>query len=411
MAKLALKGGEPVRKKPFPKWPMFSEKEMKALKDVLESGFWGVGGSRKKEFEEKFAAYQHAKYGIAVSSGTAALEISLRALGLGCGDEVIVPSYTFMATAIAVLYVNAIPVFADIDPETYNIDPKSVEALISERTKAILPVHIGGRPADMDALLSLAKKHDLYIVEDACQAWGAEWKGSRVGAIGEMGAFSFQSSKNITSGEGGIIVTDSEDLYVKAWSLHNCGRMPQGAWYEHHIPGANYRMTEFQAAMLLAQMERFDEQTEKRIENARYLNSKLSKIDGIKPLKDDERITRHAYHLYIFRFNPEAFGGISKSTFARALQAEGVPVSVGYSKPLYKEPYLEYFKKCPLSCPYYGKSMDYSNVKMPAAEKACYNEGLWLPQYVLLGSRDDMDDVVLAFEKIKGNIDEIAGEN
>ncbi len=411
MAKLALKGGEPVRKKPFPKWPMFSEKEMKALKDVLESGFWGVGGSRKKEFEEKFAAYQHAKYGIAVSSGTAALEISLRALGLGCGDEVIVPSYTFMATAIAVLYVNAIPVFADIDPETYNIDPKSVEALISERTKAILPVHIGGRPADMDALLSLAKKHDLYIVEDACQAWGAEWKGSRVGAIGEMGAFSFQSSKNITSGEGGIIVTNSEDLYVKAWSLHNCGRMPQGAWYEHHIPGANYRMTEFQAAMLLAQMERFDEQTEKRIENARYLNSKLSKIDGIKPLKDDERITRHAYHLYIFRFNPEAFGGISKSTFARALQAEGVPVSVGYSKPLYKEPYLEYFKKCPLSCPYYGKSMDYSNVKMPAAEKACYNEGLWLPQYVLLGSRDDMDDVVLAFEKIKGNIDEIAGEN
>ncbi|MBS7634134.1 DegT/DnrJ/EryC1/StrS family aminotransferase [Candidatus Bathyarchaeota archaeon] len=411
MAKLALKGGEPVRKKPFPKWPIFSEREMKALKDVLESGFWGVGGSRKKEFEEKFAAYQHAKYGIAVTSGTTALEISLRALGLGCGDEVIVPSYTFMATAITVLYVNAIPVFADIDPETYNIDPKSVEALISERTKAILPVHIGGRPADMDALLSLAKKHDLYIVEDACQAWGAEWKGLRVGAIGEMGAFSFQSSKNITSGEGGIIVTNSEDLYVKAWSLHNCGRMPQGAWYEHHLPGANYRMTEFQAAMLLAQMERFDEQTEKRIENARYLNSKLSKIDGIKPLKDDERITRHAYHLYIFRFNPEAFGGISKSTFARALQAEGVPASVGYSRPLYKEPYLEYFKKCPLSCPHYGKSMDYSNVKMPAAEKACYNEGLWLPQYVLLGSRDDMDDVISAFEKIKGNIDEIAGEN
>ncbi|MBS7654295.1 MAG: DegT/DnrJ/EryC1/StrS family aminotransferase [Candidatus Bathyarchaeia archaeon] len=411
MAKLALKGGEPVRKKPFPKWPIFSEREMKALKDVLESGFWGVGGSRKKEFEEKFAAYQHAKYGIAVTSGTTALEISLRALGLGCGDEVIVPSYTFMATAIAVLYVNAIPVFADIDPETYNIDPKSVETLISERTRAILPVHIGGRPADMDALLSLAKKHDLYIVEDACQAWGAEWKGLRVGAIGEMGAFSFQSSKNITSGEGGIIVTNSEDLYVKAWSLHNCGRIPQGAWYEHHLPGANYRITEFQAAMLLAQMERFDEQTERRIENARYLNSKLSKIDGVKPLKDDERVTRHVYHLYIFRFNPEAFGGISKSTIARALQAEGIPASVGYSKPLYKEPYLEYFKKCPLSCPHYGKTMDYSNVKMPAAEKACYYEGLWLPQYVLLGSRDDMDDIISAFEKIKENVYEIIREN
>ena len=407
MAKLALKGGEPVRNKPFPKWPIFGESEMKALKDVLESGFWGIGGSRKKEFEEKFAAYQHAKYGIAVTSGTTALEISLRALGVGCGDEVIVPAYTFMATATAVLYVNAIPVFADIDPETYTIDPKSAESLISERTKAILPVHIGGRPADMDALLSLAKKYGLYIVEDACQAWGAEWRGTRVGAIGEIGAFSFQSSKNITSGEGGIIVTNSEELYVKAWSLHNCGRMPQGAWYEHHLPGTNYRITEFQAAILLAQMERFDEQTERRIENAKYLNSKLSKIDGIKPLKDDERVTRHAYHLYIFRFNPEAFGGILKSTLARALQAEGIPVSVGYSKPLYKEPYLEYFKKCPLSCPYYSKPVDYSNVKMPAAEKACYQEGLWLPQYVLLGSKNDMDDIISAFEKIRENIDEI----
>jgi len=407
LAKLALKGGEPVRNKPFPKWPIFGESEMKALKDVLESGFWGIGGSRKKEFEEKFAAYQHAKYGIAVTSGTTALEISLRALGVGCGDEVIVPAYTFMATATAVLYVNAIPVFADIDPETYTIDPKSAESLISERTKAILPVHIGGRPADMDALLSLAKKYGLYIVEDACQAWGAEWRGTRVGAIGEIGAFSFQSSKNITSGEGGIIVTNSEELYVKAWSLHNCGGMPQGAWYEHHLPGTNYRITEFQAAILLAQMERFDEQTERRIENAKYLNSKLSKIDGIKPLKDDERVTRHAYHLYIFRFNPEAFGGISKSTLARALQAEGIPVSVGYSKPLYKEPYLEYFKKCPLSCPYYSKPVDYSNVKMPAAEKACYQEGLWLPQYVLLGSKNDMDDIISAFEKIRENIDEI----
>lgn len=406
MAKLALKGGEPVRKKPFPKWPIFGESEMKALKDVLESGFWGVGGSRKKEFEEKFAVYQHAKYGIAVTSGTTALEISLRALGVGCGDEVIVPAYTFMATATAVLYVNAIPVFADIDPETYTIDPKSAESLISERAKAILPVHIGGRPADMDALLSLAKKHGLYIIEDACQAWGAEWRGTRVGAIGEIGAFSFQSSKNITSGEGGIIVTNSEELYIKAWSLHNCGRMPQGAWYEHHLPGTNYRITEFQAAILLAQMERFDEQTERRIENAKYLNSKLSKIDGIKPLRDDERITRHAYHLYIFRFNPEAFGGISKSTLARALQAEGIPASVGYSRPLYKEPYLEYFKKCPLSCPYYSKPVDYSNVKMPATEKACYHEGLWLPQYVLLGSKNDMDDIISAFEKIKENIDE-----
>lgn len=411
MSKLALKGGKPVRIKPFPKWPVFDDRELRALREVLESGFWGIGGKCKEKFEKKFAAYQHAKYGIAVTSGTAALEISLRSLGIGCGDEVIVPSYTFIATAMAVLYVNAIPVFADIEPETYTMDPESVESLISDKTKAILPVHIGGRPANMDALLSTAKKNGLHIVEDACQAWGAEWRGRRVGAIGDMGAFSFQSSKNITSGEGGIIVTNNEDLYERAWSLHNCGRLPQKPWYEFYLPGTNYRMTEFQAAILLVQMERFEEQTKRRMENARYLNSKLSKIDGVKPLKEDERITRHAYHLYIFRIDSEAFGGASKFVIAKALQAEGIPVSVGYSKPLYKEACLDYFRKCPLSCPYYSKPVDYSNVKTPVAEKACYHEGLWLPQYVLLGSRDDMDDIISAIEKVKENIEELKEMN
>lgn len=407
MAKLAILGGEPVKREPFPKWPTFDDSEVKALLSALESGFWGVGGRRKSEFEERFAAYQQARYGVAVTSGTAALEISLRALGIGCGDEVIIPAYTFMATAIAVLYVNAIPIFADIDPETYNIDPKSVEDLISDRTKAILPVHIGGRPADMDSLLAIAERNSLHIVEDACQAWGAEWRGRRVGAIGDMGAFSFQSSKNITSGEGGIIITNNEDLYVRAWALHNCGRLPGKPWYEHHLPGSNYRMTEFQAAILLAQMERFDKQTERRIENARYLNSKLQKIDGVKPLKSDDRITRNPYHLYIFRVDPEAFGGATKFLIAKALQAEGIPVSVGYSKPLYKEAFLDYFKRCPLSCQYYAKEIDYSKFRAPATERACYYEGLWLPQNVLLGTREDMDDIVHALEKIRNNLDDL----
>lgn len=407
MAKLALRGGMPVREKPFPRWPVFDENELEGLKKVLESGVWGVGGVWKRRFEEEFAAYQDARYGVAVTSGTAALEVSLRAVGVGCGDEVIVPPYTFMATVTAVLYVNAIPVFADIDPETYTLDPRSVESVVSEKTKAIIPVHIGGRPADMDSLTSIARRYGLRIVEDACQAWGSEWRGRRVGAIGDIGAFSFQSSKNITSGEGGIAVTNDEDLYVKAWSLHNCGRIPGGAWYEHRLPGTNYRMTEFQAAILLAQLERYDSHIERRMDNARYLDSKLSKIDGLKPLKKDERVTRNAYHLYILRFNPEAFGGISKFELAKAMEAEGIPVKVGYSKPIYREPYLKYFEKCPLSCPYYGKPVDYSRLKLPAAEKACYTEGLWLPQYVLLGSREDMDDVVAAFEKVKDNVDEV----
>lgn len=166
-------------------------------------------------------------------------------------------------------------------------------------------------------------------------------------------------------------------------------------------------MTEFQAAILLVQLERLDEQTERRMTNARYLDEKLSKIDGIRPLKRDERVTRNSYHLYIFRYDPEAFGGISKAKFAEAMQAEGIPVSVGYSRPLYKEPYLNYFKKCPLSCPYYGKSVDYSKVKLPVTEKACYTEGLWIPQNVLLGSREDMDDIIMAFEKLQENVNEL----
>ncbi|MEM2351734.1 MAG: DegT/DnrJ/EryC1/StrS family aminotransferase, partial [Thermoproteota archaeon] len=336
-----------------------------------------------------------------------ALEISLRALEIGCGDEVILPAYTFMATAIAVLYVNAVPVFADIDPETYTIGPKSVESLISDKTKAIIPVHIGGRPADMDSLISIARREGIYIIEDACQAWGAEWRGWRVGAIGNIGAFSFQSSKNITSGEGGIVVTNDEDLYLRAWSLHNCGRLPDKSWYEHYFPGSNYRMTEFQAAILLAQMERFDEQTERRISNATYLTSKLSRIDGIKTLKRDKRVTRNPYHLYIFKVDPEALGSVSKSIIARALQAEGIPVSVGYSKPLYKEAHLKYFERCPLSCRYYAKQVNYSSIMLPATERACYYEGLWIPHYVLLGSREDMDDIVHAIEKIVENKEEL----
>ncbi|MGQ9479404.1 MAG: DegT/DnrJ/EryC1/StrS family aminotransferase [Thermoproteota archaeon] len=407
MAQLAVKGGRPVRDKPLPKWPVFDDNELNALKRVLESGVWGIGGQYVKQFEERFAKYQHCKYGVAVTSGTAAIEIALRACGIGYGDEVITTPYTFMATVTSILYVNAIPVFVDIEPDTYNIDPEKIEEAITDRTRAILPVHIGGRPANMSEIMRLAEKHSLHVIEDACQAWGSEWGGRRVGSFGDFGCFSFQSSKNITSGEGGILTTNSRELYAKAWSLHNCGRLPDKAWYEHYLPGTNYRMTEFQAAILMVQLDRFDEHTERRMENTRYLNAELSKIDGIKPLKDDERVTRNSWHLYIFRYDPEAFGGLSKQDFANAMRAEGIPVSVGYSKPLYKEPYLSYFDKCPLSCPNYGRMVDYSSLNLPVVEKACYREGLWLPQSFLLGSKEDMDDIVAAFEKVKRNLDEL----
>jgi len=406
MAKLAIKGGELTRTKPFPKWPVFDEKELVELKEVLYSGVWGVGGSKKREFEEKFAAYQDAKYGVAVTNGTAALEIALRVANISIGDEVIMPAYTFMATATATLHVGALPVFVDIDPETYTLDPTKIEAAITKNTKAILPVHIGGCPANMDEIIRIAKENYLFVIEDACQAWGAEWRGRKVGAIGDLGAFSFQSSKNISCGEGGIIVTNDRRLYELCWSYHNCGRVMDGAWYQHDFPGTNSRMTEFQAAILLVQLTRLKKQTRLREENAYYLSDKLSKIDGIEPLKRDPRVTGHAYHLFIFRYEADKFEGLPKTRFIEALKAEGVPCSSGYV-PLYKERFMLNLVNDQFLSRKYQKKIDYSRVRLPVTERACYEEAVWLFQYMLLGTREDMDDIVNAIWKIKENAKEL----
>ncbi len=401
MAKLAIDGGEPIRKKPFPKWPVWDENEVNALKNVLESGVWGVGGSKVPEFEQKFASYVGVEYGICVTSGTTALEIALRAADVGPGDEVIVPPYTFMATASAVLQIKAIPIFADIDKNTYNLDPSAMESAITERTKAVIPVHIGGCPADMDKIMEIAKKHNLVVIEDCAQAHSAEWKGRKVGSIGDMGCFSFQSSKNLCAGEGGIITTNNKEFGDKCWSFHNCGRIRQGAWYEHPLLGSNLRMTEWQAGILLAQMERLDEQTKIRNHNALYLSKKLGEIDGIKPLVRDERVTTHAYHLYIFRYDSSKFNNVPKYKFIEALNAEGVPCSSGYN-PLYKDDLFKApIQKCPISCGYYKGEVDYSKVYCPVTEKACSEEAVWLFQSMFLGTESDMDDIVNAICKIK----------
>lgn len=403
MEKLAIDGGKPIREKGFHRWPVWDESEIDALKEVLESGVWGVGGSKVPEFERKFAEYVGVEHGICVTSGTTALEIALKAGGVGPGDEVIVPPYTFMATASAVLLVNAIPIFADIDPETYNIDPNEVEKAITERTKAIIPVHIGGCPADMDAIMDIAKRHNLVVIEDCAQAHSAEWKGKKVGSIGDMGCFSFQSSKNLCAGEGGIITTNNQELGDKCWSFHNCGRVRQGAWYEHPLLGSNLRMTEWQAGILLSQMKRLDEQTKTRNENALYLDEKLSEIDGIRPQKRDKRVTTHAYHLYIFRYDASKFNNVPRAKFLQALSAEGIPCSPGYN-PLYKDDLFKApIEKCPLSCGYYKGKVDYTKVECPVAEKACREEGVWFFQSMFLGDKSDMDDIVNAIKKIKAN--------
>jgi dTDP-4-amino-4,6-dideoxygalactose transaminase len=408
MGKLAINNGKPLRKKSFSRWPIFDHNEIAALRKVINSGIWGIGGMKIKEFEEKFSIYQQAKYSVAVMNGTVGLEVALRAAGIKAGDEVIMPAYTFMATSMAALQVNALPVFSDINPNTYNLDPNKVEDLISDKTRAIIPVHLAGCPVDMDKINNVAKNNGIKVIEDACQAWGSEWKGRRVGAIGDLGVFSFQSSKNITSGEGGIIITNNRKLYELCWAYQNCGRLLKGSWYQHELLGFNYRMTEFQAAVLLIQHTRFDKQTKMRNDNALYLSRELSKIKGIEPLKRSKNVTRHAYHLYIFKYHKEEFEGLSRNKFVEALNAEGIPSSPGYNIPLHKQKSMLRLAKDPFLQRLFGKKIDYKNLRLPETEKASLEEGIWIKQNVLLGTKEDMNDIINAIIKIKENIEELS---
>ncbi len=256
MQKLAILGGEPVKKTPLPDWPYYDDTERQALQEVLESRvWWRTPGTRTLQFEQEFAAFQQASYGVAVTNGTAALEVSLAALGIGAGDEVIVPDFTFVATASAVLFTGALPVLVDVTPDTYCIDPDQVEAAITPATKAIIAVHMGGHPADLDRLTEIARKNGVYLLEDSAHAHGSEWRGRKIGAIGDIGTFSFQASKLMTAGEGGMIVTNSKELERLIRSVHDCGRMPGEWFYSHFIYGSNYRLSEWQGAVLSQQQQ------------------------------------------------------------------------------------------------------------------------------------------------------------
>ncbi|NOZ20616.1 MAG: DegT/DnrJ/EryC1/StrS family aminotransferase [Planctomycetes bacterium] len=409
MAKLAINGGEKVRTKPMGvAWPIYDDREAEALTEVLRSGKWGsTSGSKVREFESAFAEFCNAKHALCLTNGTAALEVALRAAGVGPGDEVIVPPYTFIATASAVVMVGGIPVFVDIEPGTMNIDPAQIEPAITERTKAIIAVHIGGRPADMDGVMDVAKKHDLKVIEDACQAHGASWRNQPVGSVGDAGAFSFQSSKNINSGEGGAVVTNDGDFYLRCYSLVNVGRIPEGEWYQHEYLGSNYRMTEFQGAILPIQMSRWEEQQKRREENAAHLDSLLAEIDGISPLDDDPRVTRNAYHLYIFRYHSDRFNGKPKSRFLQALSAEGIGASGGYT-PLHTSGMFQRLSKRLQEIGFYGgPAIDYAAVELPATQNACDNEACWFPQSRLLGPKEDMDDIAKAIKKIRESCEEL----
>jgi dTDP-4-amino-4,6-dideoxygalactose transaminase len=401
--KLAIDGGQPTRTLPFLPWPIWDEREERNLLEVLHSGHWGIlSGGKVATFEKRFAEFQGAKYALCVTSGTSALEVVLRACGIGPGDEVITTPYSFVATPSSALLTGARPVFVDIDAETYLIDPDKIEAAVTERTKAIMPVHIAGCPADMDGVMDIAQRHDLYVIEDACQAWGAAWKGTPVGAIGNLGCFSFQASKNINAGEGGAIVTNDPELAERCWSLHNVGRIRSGEWYQHEFMGWNYRMTEWQGAILLAQLERLPEHMERRSDNAAYLSARLREVDGITPAKVDPRVTRHAWHLYVATYEAQAFDDKACSEFVAMLRAEGIPCSPGYV-PLNRTPAVlrALAEQAGQIGAWDTTPADLGELPAcPIAEDLCQRT-IWLGQNMFLGDHEDMDDIVAAVVKIQ----------
>lgn len=406
MAHLAICGGTPVRTKPFSPWPVYDERDKQALIDVLESRKWGIGSKTVERFENEFARFCGVDYAIACTNGTHAISIALQALGIGADDEVIIPPYTFIATGIASLTVNAIPVFADIHPATYNIDPATIESKITPKTKAIIPVHIAGNPADMDAIDAIAKRHNVIVLEDSAQAHGAEWKGRRTGSLGHAATFSFQSSKNLSSGEGGAVTTNDETLAERIRSFTNCGRVKGGAWYDHHEMGGNHRLGAFQAALLCVGLERIEEQMIRREENAAYLRSLLESIDGMSMTETHAGTTRHAYHLGILRYDGQAFKGLSKARFVEALVKEGIESSTGYI-PLYKYHFFRHFaEKVKAYDAIYKGLVDYSAAECPVCERVCDNEAVWLMQETFLGTKQDMDDVAEAVRKVQKYADE-----
>lgn len=413
----AILGGQKIRTRGWPAWPIWdSATDEEPVIKVLRSGVWSRAGV-VAEFEKKWAEMMGAKRCLAVVNGTTALIAAMVQLGIGGGDEVIVPPYTFIATVQAVLQTGAMPVFVDTDPETFQIDPEKIEAQITPRTRAILPVHILGLPADMIKIMAIARKHNLLVVEDACQAWLAEIDHKKVGTFGNAGCFSFQNSKNIPIGEGGAIISDDEAFMDRCYSYHNygypygtsVGEVASGAI----IAGTKLRITEYQAAIGLAQLKRFDAQTSKRNINAAYLSSQLKKISGILPYKFNERVTRAAFHLYPFRYKKEEFKGLTRGEFIKALDAEGIPASSGYT-PLNKMPYLaDAFKSKNFRLMYPPELLDYRKYmernQCPANDQLC-EEAVWFGQNMLLAEKSDMDDIAAAIEKIHKNADKIKSQ-
>jgi dTDP-4-amino-4,6-dideoxygalactose transaminase len=407
----ALLGGRPVRGAPFPSWPVIDGREEKALSDVLQSGKWfRLEGTTVSRFEEAYARLTGARHCIATANGTSALFAALAALDVSPGDEVVLQPYTFVATLNVIFLHYALPIFVDSDPETFQMDANKLEGALTERTAVVMPVHLGGNACDLDKVLEVAGRRKVPVLEDACQAHLGEWRGRKLGTLGAAGCFSFQASKNLNSGEGGAILTGDDALAERCWAFHDNSRARRG----RPAPplggrGANLRLTEFQAGLLLAQMTRVEEQSKTREGNALYLTRQLREIPGILPARMYEGCTRNAYHLYMFRYRPEPFAGLPRARFLEALRAEGVPCGPGYT-PMNREKYVAATLASRAYRRIYPKEVLAGwaeRNRCPANDRLC-GEAVWLTQTMLLGARQDMDDIAAAVRKIQASAADLA---
>ncbi|HLB47919.1 MAG TPA: DegT/DnrJ/EryC1/StrS family aminotransferase [Anaerolineales bacterium] len=398
---LAVLGGSPARTEPYPEWPIHDQRDIDAVTAVVKSGRWGgfpFPGPQTTEFARRFAELQGGGIAVPMANGTVTMEVALRAANIGWGDEVIVPAYTFQATAAAPMAAGAIPVIADIDPETYCIDPKAVERAITPKTKAVIVVHLGAEMADMDAIMEIAEKHNLIVIEDCAHAHGAKWRGRGAGTIGHFGSFSLQSSKTLTAGEGGVLLCRTEELARRAASIIDCGR-PKDSEGKEFTMGANYRMTELQAALGLVGIERFPEQAKEREGMAAYMDEALSEIPGVRVLKRDPRHTTRSFYRYIFAIKPEVFGA-EHGPVCEALDAEGIPCWEGYEAMHHYELFQPQLSKLPVPSAFPEK-FDFGKMDLPEAERACEHEAVWLDERVFRADRKGADDAVAAIKKIQ----------
>jgi L-glutamine:scyllo-inosose aminotransferase len=414
MDTLALFGGTPVRSEPFSPWPFFDDRERQHLLKALESRNWGgypFPSALAERFGRKFAKAHGANYGIPCANGSVTMEIALQAMGLKAGEEVIVPAYTFMATASCVVRTNGVPVFVDVEPRNYCMDPAAVEAAITPDTRAIIPVHLGSSIADMDRILDIAKKHGLVVIEDCAHAHGGQWRGMGVGSMGDFGSFSLQSSKLMTSGEGGVLTVRDDVMHQKCKSIINCGRKEPGYdGFDEQLFGANYRISELQVSVALAQTERLEEVTARRATMHEYFKQTLhAQVPGLRVLETDPRVTRLHCYQTVMQYDAAAFAGVHRDRFLEALAAEGVRFSGDFYEPLYR---IDIFnarsEQWPMLRKRYGEGiLGHSELCCPVTEKAAWHEAVWMHYPYISGSKQDVEDVVTAIKKVQDHAAEL----